>query len=128
LVLNHGELEALGRLRQWPIGSSATLETAFELLNRAGLKRLVVTCGEKGVRFMERGQDRSHWLQPQIAQTAAVRDVSGAGDAFCAALAASYLRYPPDDLSLHVRRAMRVAELTVLSEQSVSPAITPDLI
>lgn len=128
LVLNLGELAALAAHQSWPAGTHENCASAFGLLKAAGLQRLVVTQGKSGVSFIEAGQVQSSHLQPELAQEHQVRDVSGAGDAFCAGLCASYLRYPQDALSLHVQRAMRLAVLTVQSEQSVNPAITPDLI
>jgi pseudouridine kinase len=128
LVLNQGELAALAAHQSWPAGTHEDCATAFGLLKAAGLQRLVVTQGKSGVSFIEAGQAQSSQLQPELAQEHQVRDVSGAGDAFCSGLCASYLRYPQDALSLHVQRAMRLAVLTVQSEQSVNPAITPDLI
>lgn len=128
LVLNRGELAALAAHRHWPARKADDIARSFDVLRSAGLKRLVVTQGEQGVRFIEAGETSSQCLSPQTPRNQPVRDVSGAGDAFCAGLSASYLRYPRDALQLHVQRAMRLAELTVLCEHSVSPAITPDLI
>jgi pseudouridine kinase len=128
LVLNQGELAALATHQSWTAGTHEDCAAAFGPLQAAGLQRLVVTQGRSGVRFIEAGQVQSSHLQPELVQEAQVRDVSGAGDAFCAGLCASYLRYPQDALSLHVQRAMRLAVLTVQSEQSVNPAITTDLI
>ena len=67
-------------------------------------------------------------VKPLFTQTIKVVDVSGAGDAFCAGLCASFLRYPENALVQHAQRAMRLAVLTVQTEQTVSPAITPNLI
>ena len=128
LVLNQGELAALAAHRDWPTKSEDDCSSAFALLHASGLQRLVVTQGETGVSFIEAGQATSSHLKPELARDMTVRDVSGEGDAYCAGVCASYLRYPQDALVLHVQRAMRLAALTVQSEHSVSPAITSDLI
>jgi pseudouridine kinase len=119
LVLNRGELAAIGV-------SGDDMGAAFIKLNAVGLQRLVVTLGEKGVACVEAG-NVVH-IKPELLRDLKVADVSGAGDAFCAGLCASYLRYPADALAQHAQRAMRLAVLTVQSAQTVSPAITPDLI
>jgi pseudouridine kinase len=127
LVLNRGELQALGSHLGWAFDSSSDVATAFAKLHAAGLQRLVVTQGEAGVVCMDARHPAAH-VKPQLAQAINVIDVSGAGDAFCAGLCASYLRYPDDALAQHAQRAMHLAVLTVQTEQTVSPAITPDLI
>jgi pseudouridine kinase len=127
LVLNQGELQALGLHLGWAFDAGSDMTTAFNKLHAAGLQRLVVTQGEAGVVCMDARHAAEH-VKPQLAQAINVIDVSGAGDAFCAGLCASYLRYPDDALAQHAQRAMRLAALTVQTEQTVSPAITPDLI
>ncbi len=120
LILNKGELAALG--------FASDLREAFAKLYAAGLQRLVVTLGEEGVACMEAGLDGDQYIQPELPDNLQVVDVSGAGDAFCAGLCASYLRYPADALATHIKRAMKLSVLTVQSTFTVSPAITPDLI
>ncbi len=134
LVLNRGELAAW---RDWFDAVTSASERAITLaeagvlfakLHHSGLQRLVVTLGEAGLVCMETGQAQPMHLRPELPRTMQVTDVSGAGDALCAGLCASYLRYPEDALPQHAKRAMKLAVLTVQSEQTVSPAITPDLI
>jgi pseudouridine kinase len=132
LVLNRGELAAW---RDWFDGASSSqpitldeINGLFDELRSAGLQKLVVTLGEAGVACIETEQAQPLHLRPEVPPTATVVDVSGAGDALCAGLCASYLRYPEDMLAQHAKRAMRLAVLTVQSAQTVSPAITPDLI
>jgi pseudouridine kinase len=127
LVLNRGELQALGLHLDWSFDAGGEIASAFAKLHAVGLQRLVVTQGEAGVVCMDARHPAEH-VKPQLAQAINVVDVSGAGDAFCAGLCASYLRYPDDALAQHAQRAMRLAVLTVQTEQTVSPAITPDLI
>jgi pseudouridine kinase len=127
LVLNRGELQALGLHLGWSSDARNDANPAFTKLHAAGLQRLVVTQGEAGVVCMDSLHPAQH-VKPQLTQAINVVDVSGAGDAFCAGLCASFLRYPDDALAQHAQRAMRLAVLTVQTEQTVSPAITPDLI
>jgi pseudouridine kinase len=127
LVLNRGELQALGLHLGWAFDSGSDMASAFAKLHSAGLQRLVVTQGEAGVFCLDAHHAAQH-VKPQLTQAIKVVDVSGAGDAFCAGLCASFLRYPDDALAQHAQRAMRMAVLTVQTEQTVSPAITPDLI
>jgi pseudouridine kinase len=127
LVLNRGELQALGLHLGWSFDAGSDVVSAFAKLHAAGLQRLVVTQGEAGVFCVDAHRSTQH-VKPQLTQAINVIDVSGAGDAFCAGLCASYLRYPDDALAQHAQRAMKLAALTVQTEQTVSPAITPDLI
>jgi pseudouridine kinase len=127
LVLNQGELQALGLYLGWPFDAVDDVASAFAKLHAAGLQRFVVTQGEAGVVCMEAHHPAVH-VKPQLTQSPKVQDVSGAGDALCAGLCASFLRYPDDALVQHAQRAMRLAVLTVQTEQTVSPSITPDLI
>jgi pseudouridine kinase len=127
LVLNRGELQALGLHLGWPFDASVDMNSAFTKLHAVGLQRLVVTQGEAGVVCLGAHHPAAH-VKPQLTQAINVVDVSGAGDAFCAGLCASYLRYPDDALAQHAQRAMKLAALTVQTERTVSPAITPDLI
>ncbi|MFM7330322.1 MAG: carbohydrate kinase family protein [Brachymonas sp.] len=121
LVLNVGELAALGL-------PPNEIEVAFGKLHAQGLQRLVVTMGERGVKCMDYGQTQAVHVIPAIPQGLEIVDVSGAGDAFCAGLCASFLRYAEDTLAQHVQRAMMLSVLTVQSASTVSTAITPDLI
>jgi pseudouridine kinase len=127
LVLNQGELVALGTQRGWAAQISANAHAAFALLQASGLQRLVVTQGNAGVVCVDAAQGAVP-LKAPVVQAARVRDVSGAGDAFCAGLCASFLRYPAQTLAQHAERAMGMAVLTVQSPHTVSPAITSDLI
>ncbi|MBS7806758.1 carbohydrate kinase family protein [Variovorax sp. PCZ-1] len=121
LVLNGGELAALGLPQD-------DIHAAFAKLRALGLQRLVVTFGEQGVQCIEAEQTEALHIKPELPEHLKVVDVSGAGDAFCAGLCASYLRYPADSLASQVKRAMKLSVLTVQSTSTVSTAITPDLI
>jgi pseudouridine kinase len=131
LVCNLGELVALGKELDWPhdvqMEQPRSFTPIFDLLRATGLQQLVVTQGSAGVVCISANCEPVRVLPPPL-DAALVRDVSGAGDAFCAGLCASFLRYPAGTLAAHAERAMRLAALAVQSEHTVSPAITPDLI
>lgn len=128
LLLNRGELAALCEHLGWHADAGDSVENAFAKLHQAGLQRLVVTQGKQGVLCIEMGQVQAVQLMQQVPSDVTLIDETGAGDALCAGLCASYLRYPADALAAHVQRALKMAVLTVQSAQTVSPAITPDLI
>ncbi len=124
VVLNRCELAALG----W---REEDFALTFAKLRAAGLQRLIVTLGEGGVRCSDAGQaDVQHVIPdfPDQPEQLEVIDVSGAGDAFCAGLCASFLRYPCDALAQHAKRAIKPSLLTVQSAHTVSPIITRGLI
>ena len=125
LLLNHGELAALADLNDW---GAETLEARFARLRARGLQRLVVTQGQRGVWCMQDNQAQGAQLLPQVPPHAQIIDETGAGDALCAGLCASYLRYPADTLIEHIQRALRMAVLAIQSPDTVSQAITPELI
>lgn len=127
LVLNRGELAALAQHLDWQ-HEPINVKAAFFQLHAAGLQRLVVTLGEHGAACIEAGHAHEIRLKPETSEAFTIVDVSGAGDAFCSGLCASYLRYPSDALAQHVQRAMRLGQLTVQSPHTVSHAITTDLI
>jgi pseudouridine kinase len=133
LVLNRGELAVLHNHGIWDDPSYGEITpndvgTIFAHLQARGLQRLLVTCGDAGVIYAEAPLANPIQLQPELPAHMRVADVSGAGDALCAGLCASYLRYPEEPLAQHAKRAMKLAVLTVQTEQTVSLAITPDLI
>jgi pseudouridine kinase len=125
LVLNDGEWVALADRPGW---GAETLESRFARLRARGLQRLVVTQGQRGVWCMEADQDQGVQVLPEVPPDTHIIDETGAGDALCAGLCASYLRYPADALAGHVERALRLAVLTIQSPDTVSLAVTPELI
>jgi pseudouridine kinase len=131
LVCNLGELMALCKAWDWPhdllMQQPDSLTAVFDWLHAAGLQRLVVTQGSAGVVCMRAGHALVR-AEPPPLDAALVRDVSGAGDAFCAGMCASMLRYPADELPQHAQRAMRLAAVAVQSEDTVSRIVTPNLI
>jgi len=125
LILNHAELEArAGGVLSTP----AAIEDAMRALQADGVRDLVVTRGADGVLYTKGGK---------IAHLAAapgdgIVDVTGAGDAFAAAVCWSLLQ---DDaggagaaLELACRRGLRLAALTLASLDTVHPRLAPDML
>ena len=82
----------------------------------------MVTCGSQGV-FHTRGADLV-WL---AAHEVDVVDVTGAGDAFSAAVCWS-LYQGSQDLTLACRRGLKVAAMTLESPDTVSPLLAADVL
>ncbi|WEF30870.1 carbohydrate kinase [Pseudoduganella chitinolytica] len=119
LILNRGELEArAGR----PLPTEAHVREACRTLQAEGAQDIVVTCGAAGVYHTVPGDLR--WLPAQ--EVPNVVDVTGAGDAFAAAVCWS-LAEGDGDLTAACTRGLHAAALTVQSPHTVSPALTPDL-
>jgi pseudouridine kinase len=115
LIVNQGELAAR-------VGGALDTEEdiahACRLVQREGVRDLVVTRGEHGV---------LHTTPDGLARLAApavnIVDVTGAGDAFAAAVCWS-LQQDADDLGLACRRGLRLSALTLESNQTVSPQLS----
>ena len=116
LILNRGELET--RVTR-PLPTPADLQTACEQVRQQGARQVIVTCGADGVVFA--GADGAGHLP---AQEVKVVDVTGAGDAFSAAVCWS-LYHDSDDLALACRRGQQLAALTIASSSTVSPQAGP---
>jgi pseudouridine kinase len=115
LILNEGELAArLGR----KLASEQDLLAACREVQAQGAQDLVVTRGARGV---------IHTTIDGIAQLEAERvdvvDVTGAGDAFAAAVCWSLAR--GDALALACRRGLHLSALTLACKQTVCPDLTP---
>lgn len=116
LILNRGELESrVGR----PLPDLAALEAACRQVQQQGVQDLIVTLGADGV-VHTHDQGLVHLPAPQVP----VRDVTGAGDAFSAAVCWS-LHQQPDDLTLACRRGLTLSALTVQCNSTVYPDLTP---
>jgi pseudouridine kinase len=122
LVLNRGELQALtGR----KLGSESALRAAWRQLREAGLKRLVMSDGARGLRFSE--GDEFATMAPPDLDPRSVREVTGAGDAMTAGIAAA-LHRDPDDLRAACALGLKLAALTLQSDATVSDALSPALL
>ena len=118
LILNAGELATrTGRA----LTTAADFGAACAELQAQGARDIVVTRGAQGVYYTE-GGGVHHLAAPAVD----VVDVTGAGDAFAAAVCWS-LQAGDADLALACRRGLQLAALTLGSQQSVCPQLAPDL-
>jgi pseudouridine kinase len=117
LILNRGELAArLGRDLQ----DEAGLAAACRELQAQGAQDVIVTLGPRGVLFTTpAGVERLD------APPANVVDVTGAGDAFAAAVCLS-LQGGGTDLALACRRGLQLATLTIECRETVCPQLAPE--
>jgi pseudouridine kinase len=117
IILNRGELETrVGR----PLPTEAELLGACRAMQADGAGDVIVTCGAQGVYYtMPEGL---HWLP---AHDANVVDVTGAGDAFSAAVCWS-LVHEASDLHLACERGLLAAALTLESPNTVSSALSAE--
>nr|WP_233411063.1 carbohydrate kinase [Rugamonas sp. CCM 8940] len=119
LILNRGELETrVGRA----LPGQADLAAACAEVRAQGAQDVIVTCGGAGV-FHTHGEALV-WL---AAHQVEVVDVTGAGDAFAAAVCWS-LYQGGADLTLACRRGLKLAAMTLASSDTVSPLLAADLL
>jgi pseudouridine kinase len=136
LILNQDELEVrAGR----PLTTLAAIEAAMEGLLRDGVRDLIVTRGADGVLYTD-SSDGGAICHLAAAQSPAggIVDVTGAGDAFAAAVCWSLLQETPlsgdseasegSVLERACRRGLRLAALTLASSASVDPRVDPGLL
>ena len=119
LILNRGELETRsGRA----LPTEADVQAACHALQADGVQDIIVTCGASGV-YHTMGA-ALHWLP---AHDARVIDVTGAGDAFSAAVCWSLLQ-DPGQLTLACQRGLKAASITLSSPHTVSPELSADVL
>nr|WP_315212032.1 carbohydrate kinase [uncultured Duganella sp.] len=119
LILNRGELETLaGRA----LPTEADVRLACRAVLARGARDIIVTCGGQGVFHTRDGE--LAWL---AAHEVDVVDVTGAGDAFSAAVCWS-LYQGSQDLTLACRRGLKVAAMTLESHDTVSPMLAADVL
>jgi pseudouridine kinase len=117
LVLNRGELAArVGR----ELAGETDLDAAVAEVRAQGARDLIVTRGAEGVLYT-RGGD----IVRLTAHGAEVLDVTGAGDAFAAAVCWSLLQ-DPEDLGLACQRGLKLSALTLGVTETVHPKLGPD--
>jgi pseudouridine kinase len=117
LILNQGELEArVGHA----IGSDAALAAACAAVQAQGAKDVIVTRGARGVSYTT-----ANGIAHLDALDATVVDVTGAGDAFAAAVSWTLLQ-GSFDLGLACRRGLALSAMTVACAQTVCPGLSPD--
>jgi pseudouridine kinase len=115
LILNQGELAArVGR----QLHGEADLAQACGEVRAQGARDLVVTRGARGVTYTtESGVAHIE------AQATDVVDVTGAGDAFAAAVCWSISR--GDDLAIACRRGLQLSAVTLGCKDTVCPDLSP---
>jgi pseudouridine kinase len=115
LIANVGELSTrVGR----PLDTQDDIASACRKVQAQGARDLVITLGAGGVLYTT--PDGVGHLP---AQPADIIDVTGAGDAFAAAVCWS-LRQDPDDLRLACLRGLQLSALTLGSAQTVCPTLS----
>jgi pseudouridine kinase len=117
LILNQGELETrVGRA----LPTDADLHEACRIVQAQGAQDVIVTRGSTGV---------IHTTADGIAHLAAreaqIIDVTGAGDAFSAAVCWSLFQ-GSDDLNLACRRGLQLSAMTLECEETVCPYLASD--
>jgi pseudouridine kinase len=117
LILNHGELETRVGVT---IATDAELAAACATVQAQGAQDVIVTRGAGGVSYTTAG-GIAHLSAPD----ARIVDVTGAGDAFAAALCWSLFQ-GSDDLGLACRRGLTLSAMTLACEHTVCPDLTPD--
>jgi pseudouridine kinase len=119
LILNRGELETrAGRA----LPTEADVRAACREVQAQGAQDVIVTCGSQGVFHTRTGE--LVWL---AAHQVEVVDVTGAGDAFAAAVCWS-LYQGSADLTLACRRGLKVAAMTLETPDTVSPMLAADVL
>ncbi|MCC2971624.1 PfkB family carbohydrate kinase [Massilia sp. IC2-476] len=122
LILNEGELAVrVGRR----LDSDAAIGAACVEVQRQGAQDVVVTRGARGVMYTS-----PTGVMRLDAPAVDVVDVTGAGDAFAAAVAWSLHSGSEGasegaDLGLACRRGLQLSALTIECEQTVCPALEP---
>ena len=121
LILNVGELAArVGHALE----DDTAIARACEALQRDGVQDVIVTRGAQGVMYTTPDGLRS--LPAPAVDVADVVDVTGAGDAFAAAVCWSL--YSGDaSLELACRRGQQLSLMTIGCAQTVCPQLAPDL-
>jgi pseudouridine kinase len=122
LILNAGELATrVGR----PLTRADELEAAMRDVQAQGARDLVVTRGAEGVLLTT-----PDGILHLPAMAADIVDVTGAGDAFAAAVCWSLLQSPDQEhaLELACRRGLALSALTLGVAETVYPQLTPELL
>jgi len=113
LVMNAGELSTI----------AADANQAFDALHARGVGCVLVSKGPEGLLLSTAGRAPRHWPAPRVR----VVDVTGAGDALSAGVCASLLK-APDDFDAAARLGLDLAALTLQTEDSVHPELTPNFL
>ncbi|GGC82311.1 carbohydrate kinase [Undibacterium terreum] len=120
LILNQGELEArVGKTLE----NEEQIAEACRVVQQQGAQDLIVTFGGDGVLYTSPNTSPLG-VQRLAAPKVAVVDVTGAGDAFSAAVCWSLSR-EPGDLALACRHGLTLAAMTIQSAATVCTDLTP---
>jgi pseudouridine kinase len=118
LMLNQGELETrIGA----PIVTDADCAAACAAVQAQGAQDVIVTRGAAGAMYTRAGGG----IGQLAAHEAQIVDVTGAGDAFSAAVCWS-LFHGSDDLELACRRGLKLSAMTLECEETVCPRLGSD--
>ncbi|WP_394779560.1 carbohydrate kinase [Undibacterium sp.] len=117
LILNKGELETrVGHM----LSGEDDIARACAVVQQQGVQDVIVTLGSQGVLFTS-----ATGMRRLAAPPVQVSDVTGAGDAFAAAVCWS-LNREPGELELACRRGLTLAALTIQSSATVCTDLAPD--
>lgn len=103
------------------ITDDKSLEKAAQTLLDTGLHRVFISLGTEGVFAADR-----HQMLRQPCFPAVMKNATGAGDAFMAALAWAYLE--GTDLQETAKAAAAAAAIAVESGETINPALSPDTV
>lgn len=115
VILNEGELAA--RVQR-DLASDCDFAAACRALQDQGAKDVVVTLGARGVFYTAPGG-----IDHLPAPPAEPVDVTGAGDAFAAAVC--FTLHAGGDLALACQRGLELSRLTVTCKETVCPSLSP---
>ena len=115
---NRLEAELLSGVR---ITDDISLFRAARALLDTGLNRAAVTLGGRGILAAD-----AHTIELIPVCPAQVRNATGAGDAFMAALVWSWQRH--EDFPASCRAAAAAAAIAVESEETINPALSPEAV
>jgi pseudouridine kinase len=119
LILNQGELETrVGSL----LRTEADFAAACAKVQAQGAQELIVTRGDAGVIFTRPG---GIGALAALQSPTPIVDVTGAGDAFAAAVCWS-LFHGSDDLELACLRGLKLSAMTLECEETVCPSLSAD--
>ncbi|MDQ1922262.1 carbohydrate kinase [Massilia pseudoviolaceinigra] len=119
LILNQGELETRIGTR---LLTSADFLAACRALQAQGAQDVIVTRGATGVVYTT-----ADGIAQLDAPPAHIVDVTGAGDAFAAAVCWSLFQ-GSDDMTLACRRGLQLSAMTLASEETVCPYLTAEVL
>ncbi|UOD27385.1 winged helix-turn-helix transcriptional regulator [Massilia violaceinigra] len=119
LILNQGELETrIGAL----LKTDADFLAACRAIQAQGAQDVIVTRGATGVVYTT-----ASGIAQLDAQAARIVDVTGAGDAFAAAVCWSLFQ-GSDDMTLACRRGLQLSAMTLACEETVCPYLTAEVL